>query len=196
MKAFSIAYGFFIALACLQCAQAPHLKEHSPPDIIVFDRDELEQAIHQRVNKERAKKRLSALEWNNRLSRVAKNHSEDMLRNNYFAHTSQDGRSPSDRANDAGFECTVVSEGNQRIGIGENLLTTFSYHSYEITEQNGEESIRYNWKTVEELANEAVATWMKSRLHRRNILRADYIQQGIGAVVGKDQKIFITQNFC
>ena len=194
MKLFSFAYGIILICTCLQCVQAP--PQNNTQTIPVYDLNELEQAIHHLVNQERARKQLSPLSLNPSLSKIARNHSEDMLANEYFSHNSLDGLTPSDRAQRAQFECTIISGGSQRTGIGENLLTTFSYHSYEVFESNSEESIRYNWKTLEELAEETVSTWMKSKGHRRNLLRSDYIQQGIGAVVGQEQKIFITQNFC
>lgn len=196
MRFFSIAYFFVFSLVCIQCIQAPRIQNESPQGIELFNLKELEQSIHQLVNKERSKRRLDPLRWNHPLYQIARNHSEDMLVNNFFSHNSVDGKTPVDRADVAGFECTIITEGTQRIGIGENLLTTFSYHSYEVFENEGEEAIRYNWKTVEELAQETVTTWMNSPPHRRNLLRPDYIQQGIGAVVGQEQKIFITQNFC
>ena len=197
MRLFSLAYVAILPLVCIQCIQAPRVQNDAAQGIRLFYLQELEQSIHELVNAERSKKHLDPLSWNAPLSQIARDHSEDMLVNNFFSHNSRNGKTPSDRAEDANFECTIVTEGSQRIGIGENLLTTFSYHSYEVLESAGkEEAIRYNWKTVNELAQEAVATWMNSPPHRRNLLRPDYIQQGIGAVVGQEQKIFITQNFC
>jgi uncharacterized protein YkwD len=46
------------------------------------------------------------------LTRAAQLHADDMAANNYFAHTSQDGRAPWDRARQQGFTGR---------GIGENI---------------------------------------------------------------------------
>ncbi|MBX2818165.1 MAG: CAP domain-containing protein [Rhodothermaceae bacterium] len=196
MNFIALLYGTLLGFVCLHCTQAPPPAQFTPPSDRLYDLDDLEQSIHEIVNQERADENLSLLEWNDKLSVLARNHSADMLAKGYFSHESLDGRTPSDRAAEAGFECVVETGGSQRIGIGENILTTVSYHSIEVSEFNGKETTKFNWKSADELAREIVRTWMNSRGHRRNILRHDYIQQGIGAVVGEDQKIFVTQNFC
>ena len=193
-RSFSVAYSIALVLLCLRCAQAPPSAPSSSIDL--YDLSALEGAIHQIVNKERTQKNLPSLNWNDQLSKIARDHSADMLEREYFSHNTPEGLSPAHRADAAGFDCIIVNEGSQRIGIGENILTTYSFDSYEIRESNDQEVIKYNWKSQETLAQEVVSTWMKSRGHRRNILSPDYIQQGIGAVVGEDQKIFVTQNLC
>ena len=51
-----------------------------------------------------------ALAWNNQLLQAAVGHSADMAQKNYFAHTSQDGRSASQRVTDAGYNWSTVGE--------------------------------------------------------------------------------------
>lgn len=53
---------------------------------------------------------VSALLWSDELAKAALDHSNDMQVNNYFSHTSQDGREFSQRAKDAGFEGSPVGE--------------------------------------------------------------------------------------
>ena len=196
MNSIALLYGTLLGMVCLHCTQAPPPIQYTPPSVQLYDLDDLEASIHRIVNQERSDKNLNLLEWNDPLSVLARNHSADMLDRGYFSHESLDGRTPSDRAAEAGFECVIEYGESQRIGIGENILTTVSYHSIEVSEFNGKETVKFNWKSTDELAQEIVRTWMNSRGHRQNILRPDYIQQGIGAVVGEDQKIFVTQNFC
>ncbi len=50
------------------------------------------------------------LRWNDLLARVAKAHSEDMARNNYFAHNSPDGTAPADRVARAGYDYRSTGE--------------------------------------------------------------------------------------
>ena len=50
------------------------------------------------------------LAWNNLLLLAAKGHSKDMAQNNYFAHNSQDGRSPGQRVTSTGYNWTIVGE--------------------------------------------------------------------------------------
>ncbi len=56
------------------------------------------------VNTERAKAGCSPVTLDSRLSKAAQLHSEDMSANNYFSHTSQDGRSFVERANAQGVD--------------------------------------------------------------------------------------------
>ncbi|MGI5346788.1 sigma-70 family RNA polymerase sigma factor [Streptomyces sp. CA-250714] len=68
------------------------------------------------VNKERAKAGCRPLKLDDRLTRAAQLHSEDMSAKNYFDHTSQDGRSFSDRAKAQGYQ----SPGAENIARGQN----------------------------------------------------------------------------
>lgn len=44
------------------------------------------------------------LAWNEELAWASRLHAEDMARNGYFAHESQDGRTPADRMEAAGYD--------------------------------------------------------------------------------------------
>ena len=63
------------------------------------------------VNVERKKAGCSAVHGNSALERAARGHSQDMAKNNYFSHTSLDGRSPWDRIRAQGYA----------YGSGENI---------------------------------------------------------------------------
>jgi uncharacterized protein YkwD len=75
--------------------------EHAGAEADVFDL----------VNDQRADNGCGALERDSRLDAAALLHAEDMAVNDYFSHTSQDGRSPTDRANAQGYDG----------GVGENI---------------------------------------------------------------------------
>jgi uncharacterized protein YkwD len=62
------------------------------------------------VNQERAAQNLLPLSWDNQLHEAARNHSEDMAANNYFSHTSLDGRAFVDRIEDAGYWWNAAGE--------------------------------------------------------------------------------------
>jgi uncharacterized protein YkwD len=47
------------------------------------------------------------LVWNETLAQVAKAHSEDMSKNNFFSHNGSNGSFPEDRVADAGYVATV-----------------------------------------------------------------------------------------
>jgi len=62
------------------------------------------------VNQERAAQNLKPLTWDSQLHEAARNHSEDMAANNYFSHTSLDGRTLVDRIEDAGYHWNAAGE--------------------------------------------------------------------------------------
>ncbi|MGH4031252.1 sigma-70 family RNA polymerase sigma factor [Actinomycetota bacterium Odt1-20B] len=68
------------------------------------------------VNSERSKAGCRPLKLDSRLSRAAQLHSEDMSTNHYFDHTSQDGRTFSDRATAQGYK----TPGAENIARGQN----------------------------------------------------------------------------
>ncbi len=61
-----------------------------------------EQAVVKLINKHRAKKGLRALKTDGSLITVARAHSRDMIKRNYFSHRSKSGARPSDRIARAG----------------------------------------------------------------------------------------------
>ena len=68
------------------------------------DQDDETCAVYRIVNTERGEAGVDAYAWNVELALAAQRHAEDMVANGYFDHTSQDGRSFSDRAVDAGYD--------------------------------------------------------------------------------------------
>ncbi|WP_206344345.1 CAP domain-containing protein, partial [Streptomyces mesophilus] len=68
------------------------------------------------VNAERAKAGCSPVKLDSRLSKAAQLHSEDMSANDYFSHTSQDGRTFTDRAAAQG----VDNAGAENIARGQS----------------------------------------------------------------------------
>jgi uncharacterized protein YkwD len=97
---------------------------------------------------------------------VARQHSENMSRLGFFSHTGQDGLTADGRASEAGID--------DWRRIGENIA--FS-------------------QNVQNQAERAVAGWMKSEGHRRNILNQNYGKSGIGVAVSADGKFYVTQVF-
>lgn len=77
-------------------------------------RTSYEKQMFHLVNAIRVRKGLEALTWNDLVADVARDHSDDMAKNDYFNHTSLDGRSPFDRMSDAGLVYRTA---------GENLAT-------------------------------------------------------------------------
>jgi len=125
--------------------------------------------IHRLTNIERQRAGVSTLEYDSALATVAKGHSEDMAKRNYFSHISPDGCNLGCRLNEAGY---VVSS------WGENIAWRSSNKLPE----------------AEDLAVYFVGEWMNSDGHRRNILSSKFTHEGVGiAQIGN--KVYATVNF-
>jgi uncharacterized protein YkwD len=135
---------------------------------------ELERRIFQLTNNARRNNRLSPLDWDNSLADKARGKSDDMLTNNYFSHTSPDGKTLKDRFLDekpASFK-TIFR-------IGENIYM----------------GARLDYTTdIKTQARLIVDGWMTSPGHRRNILDPSYTHLGVG-VAAKDKMCYATQIF-
>jgi uncharacterized protein YkwD len=129
--------------------------------IVVYDEEyveDLERAIHDAINVERARAGVGILAYDEALAEIAAGHSTDMAKENYFAHEDEDGCTSS---------CRVTAAGYRWRWVGENLFLLRSSHRY----------------TVEEGAAIIVAGWMGSEGHRKNVLSKNFTHQGLGVVV-------------
>ncbi len=152
---------------------------------------DLEQRVHALINKERKGKGLPSLAWDERLSRIARKHSEDMARRRYFSHDSPEGHGFSTRYSNAGYVC-AVRDGRYTYTGAENIFQNNLYDR--IITMNGVKY--YDWNQPEEIAETTVKGWMKSTGHRKNILTPQWGKEGIGVHITPDGKVYITQNFC
>lgn len=170
----------------------------SPPDVErQINGPELEKEIHQLINAERVTRGVTALDWDDRIAKIARDHSEDMAANDYFRHDNLKGQSPTDRGNSAGYPCRKeLGGGGYSYGLGENIWHGWEYSSYTF----GVGVNRYEWMSQAQLAQQAVSSWMGSAGHRQNILDSQYDRTGIGVGLGsskgKPYAVYLTQNFC
>ncbi len=170
----------------------PAFMESSAPSV---SPDRLALAVHREVNAVRTGRGLPELIWSESLEDVARRHSEDMARNRYFGHINRRGEDASERASRAFIATTARLDDTIVEGVGENLFLTHRYASYTTaTLADGTKQTRYEWKTTEELARQAVAAWMDSPEHRANLLSSLYTVQGIGIATGDSGALFVTQN--
>lgn len=163
------------------------------------DRPDLEDVgrlVHREANRARHDLEVAVLRWSDRLARAARSHSLDMANHDYFAHESRDGRSPSDRAEEAGVECRVeMGRERYRTGVLENLFVTTAYESVREQQLGSRTERSVDWFTPREIASETVRSWLDSPGHRRNLLDGTASRQGVGVAV-RDDRIFITQVLC
>jgi uncharacterized protein YkwD len=95
---------------------------------------------------------------------MARLHSEQMVRLNFFSHQTPDGAGMKDRARAAGIKHWKV--------LGENIA--------------------YN-QEHDDPGDFAVERWLSSPGHRANILNSEFDHTAIGSFVAADGTVYITQ---
>ncbi|MDX3752077.1 ricin-type beta-trefoil lectin domain protein [Streptomyces sp. AK08-02] len=116
----------------------------------------LEKQALDNVNAQRTANGCAALVVDTSLQKAAHDYAAEMVRTHNFSHTSASGKSPTDRARDAGYT---------RGGVGENIAMGFQ------GDPNG-------------VVNNATYGWMSSSGHRANILNCGYTRTGMGYDAG------------
>lgn len=127
---------------------------------------ELEKQAFLLVNQRRAESGLSAVAWSDEVAKVARLHSENMVKFKFFAHQGIDGKNVDDRADSIGLTRWTL--------IGENIAYNRGY-------KNPIET--------------AVEKWMLSPSHRENILNYKWKESGIGIAITDDGTYYFTQVF-
>ncbi|WP_374951980.1 CAP domain-containing protein [Mucilaginibacter sp.] len=95
---------------------------------------------------------VAPIVWNDNLQKSAEGHAKDMAKQNYFSHTSEDGRSMQTRIVTAGYQF----KGFKSFMIGENIAA-------------GQTSIP-----------EVMAGWIKSEGHCKNLMNPGFKEVGVG----------------
>lgn len=118
------------------------------------------------VNAERRARGERPLVWDAELMQMARQHSQNMARQNFFNHKGPDGQGLRERSSANGIS-------------GFRALA---------------ENLAYN-KGFDDVASCAVTGWMHSEGHRDNILNAEFNRSGIGIARAADGRVYITQIF-
>ena len=139
---------------------------YPPREPVPTSASDVERRAFELTNAERQASGLRFLMWDESLARLARFHSRNMAEDHFFSHRSPDGEMVDDRANKLGIV--------KWIGIGENIAYLNGYA---------------------DPATIAVGKWMKSPLHKQNILNGQWQASAIGAAIDKDGKIYLTQVF-
>lgn len=125
----------------------------------------LERRAFDLINSERAKNGLPPLVWDGELCRVARLHSDNMGRLNFFEHEGPDGTDLLDR---------VSARNIMWKSLGENIA--------------------YN-QGEDDPVGVAVDQWMHSPKHRSNILRKHFTHSALGITRTSDGRVYLTQVF-
>ena len=172
-----------------QKIQEKNLREGQPS----IDKLELERKVHELTNQYRIENGLDSLLFDEQLSKVARSHSKDMAKRNYFSHHTPEGADPTDRADSYGYKCQKIIGNLIYSGIGENILQNNLYDTVWYTAGL---PTSYEWNTQDEIAQSAIDGWIGSPGHRENLLTETFDRQGIGVAIAADDKVYFTQNFC
>ena len=151
----------------------------------------LEKKIHNMINKEREKRGLPVLLWDESLHSIARKYSQDMAQRNFFSHNDPEGRSFCDRYRAARFKCSINVGDTICLGA-ENISQDNLIHSSFYKDGK----TFFNKNTEDEIAASVVKRWMSSKSHRRNILTPYFKRQGIGVALSEDGKVYVTEDFC
>lgn len=128
---------------------------------------QVEQAIFNKVNEERAKAGVSPLSYNSTMEKYARIKSQDMGDNNYFSHADLSGNYITSKMKADGVSYKAWGENIDYIGG--------------ITDPTA-------------LANKFMENWMNSEGHRKNILSTNFDSIGIG-VYQSGNRVYATQEF-
>lgn len=139
-----------------------------------IDLQKVEKLIFLKCNKERKRYQLPMYKYNTNLERLARYHSSNMIKHDFFSHTDHLRMSPQKR---------MIRLYPQIIGaVGENIAINYGF-------------------SEEEIAVNLVNAWMRSPGHRANILSKAYYTLGNGVVAQSDRNqanidsYYATQNF-
>ncbi len=127
-----------------------------------LSQDQMESSIACLINEERTSYGLQPVTPNSDLRQAALSHSNEMVNQGYFAHTSPAGLTFMDR-----IEATGYMRSARTWVVGENLVW-------------GNGPLSTPWSLV--------TAWMNSPPHRENLLRDRFREIGIAAVVGTPEK--------
>lgn len=135
---------------------------------ILSDIKTLELAVHDRTNEFRSLKGHDALGYNEDLAKIARYHSRNMAKEDFFAHNDPEGRSSGDRVDYFGYPDASVSENLARWRMPSDA------------------------KSVNEIAEKVVSGWKDSPPHRSALLATTKTVAGVGSYVTEGSVMFTT----
>ncbi len=155
----------------------------------------VEKMVHEVVNRERLKRKIRQLAWNDQVAGIARAHSEDMATRDFFSHLNPEGEDPTARAVRQGWTASKgVSSGDRVTGLTENVGRVGRYRSFRREVKDGKVSrLIFRWHRADQLAEQIVNGWLNSPNHRDNLLDPERELEGIGLGVRREH-IFVTQN--
>lgn len=136
------------------------------PFTIVNNTYDTELDIYSLINRERTRRDLKMLVWDDRLANIARSYSRQMAIGGFFAHADPAGKMVQDRVWNARL--------HRWKKVGENLFWV---------------------KSEDDFRELAVRRWMDSPTHRENVLDDSWTSTGIGIWQADNGRFYVTQVF-
>lgn len=159
----SLYFGLYIWICLLLVACHPTVPELKP--------QHLENEVHRLTNVHRETLGLPPLKPLSQLKNIARAHSLDMVRRQYFEHNSPEGQTPESRLSTGYAEAVIMYS-------GENL----AQHS-----QDGLDATQ--------LAEELLRLWKASPDHAPQLIAPEFAYLGVGAAQDEKGVVYVTQTF-
>ena len=134
-----------------------------------YSLETLSSNIHSRTNISRSQNHLPSLTYDKTLAQLAELRSEDMVKHDYFSHTTPEK---------CDLGCRFKASSYISLSWGENLAEFSDYSAQSETE----------------LAKIFMDKWIASSEHRDNLFSKDYNREGVGVAI-KDKRIVVTVIF-
>ena len=134
-----------------------------PTAVQIIDLEKMTFAL---INQKRAEEGLEPLTWNDEVARIARLHSDNMVKFKFFSHKGMDGKNVDGRADSIGL--------TRWTAMGENIA--------------------YN-RGFQNPVKTAVEKWLLSPSHRENLLNSRWTESAIGIAVTDEGTYFFTQVF-
>lgn len=162
-----IAFALMLALLSMQSGAQQTAEKNNPAqnESDLKNISAMELYCFNEINLRRKEHGLAELLFSEQLRDVARSYSRRMAEEGFFSHTDPQGRTPRDRAKEAGLKWTVLAE---------NLLRVKGYINP---------------------VPPSVDRWMANPAHRQNILEPDHEISGVGVWMASDETYFFTQLF-
>lgn len=167
-------------------------RAHPNSTLTANETESVERWVVAYTNAMRAKYNHTPLVRNPDLADVARAHSYDMAKRDFFSHTNPDGEGPEARADQAGFGCPTYGENIAGVPYG------YTLGPYD------EEWVTYN--TPKEFARGVVAGFLTSGGHRWSMLSPKHDVVGVGVYATNEDGargeeadpdvVYVTMMFC
>ncbi len=155
-----------VSAACLACVILANPAAAQTSNI-----DNLRKLALQLVNKSRAGQKLPPLKLEQKLNQPAQFHADDMLKRNYYAHSSPEGQTVAGRFEAAG--------GSRWLLMAENIAKCDGCAP----------------PLTKDYVRQMHKGWMESPGHRANILHKGLNTFGFGMAAGQDGRLYAVQTF-